>query len=173
MRRHWSAPLEIFIYTVLLYAIPAIGAWYYWEKVSALLEGQYAGPIIVLVASIYVLATWLFAFLEFTDYYLDTWIVTNERIINVEQKGLFTRVASELHLSSIEDATSEVGGPIRTFLDYGNVYIQTAGEKTRFVFKSVPHPEVVKQTVVQLINTCRAKRDQSVAKAAIEGAKGV
>ena len=51
-----------------------------------------------------------FAFIEFTDYYLDTWIVTTERIISIEQKGLFERTASELDLISVQDATAEVHG---------------------------------------------------------------
>lgn len=171
LRRHWSTPLEIIAYATLLYAVPAAGAWYYWEDLSEYLANQYLGPIIILAASAYTLAIWLFTFLEFTDYYLDVWIVTNERIVNIEQRGLFTRVASELHLSSIEDATSEVKGMFRTFLDFGNVFIQTAGEKTRFVFKNVPHPEVVKESIVKLINDYRIRRDQNVARTAVEAVK--
>jgi hypothetical protein len=171
LRRHWSTPLEIIFYGGLLYAIPAIGAWYFWDNLLEYLTDQYLGPIIILATSAYVMTIWLFTFLEFTDYYLDVWIVTNERIINIEQKGLFTRVASELHLSSIEDATSEVKGMFRTFLDFGNVFIQTAGEKTRFVFKNVPHPERVKETIIELINNYRLRREQFVARTAVEAIK--
>jgi len=171
LRRHWMAPLEIIVYTFFLYAVPAAGIWYFQEVFFTWLAKPYFGHLIILAACAYALLVWLFAFLEFTDYYLDIWIVTNERIINIEQKGLFTRVASELHLSSIEDATSEVKGMIHTFLDYGNVQIQTAGEKTRFTFKNVPHPELVKQSVIQLINECRTKHDHNVAREAAEAVR--
>jgi hypothetical protein len=59
----------------------------------------------------------------------------------------------------------------RTFLDFGNVFIQTAGEKTRFVFKNVPHPERVKETIIELINNYRLRREQFVARTAVEAIK--
>lgn len=164
LRRHWAAPLEIIIYTILLYFVPLAGGWYYWETLSKWLTDAYLGPIISVAATFYFFAVWLFAFLEFTDYYLDVWLVTNERIINIEQKGLFTRVASELHLSAVEDATSEVKGIIHTFLDYGNVHIQTAGERTRFVFKNIPHPERVKEMIIKLINEGKLQHQKEEAK---------
>lgn len=85
-------------------------------------------------------------FSSFVDYYLDAWILTNEKIINIEQKGLFNRVISEQRLYRVQDITSELKGIIPTFLNYGNVYIQTAGEEERFAFKQVPAPyDVVKK----------------------------
>lgn len=164
MRRHWIVPFEIITYAFFLYAVPAAGIWYFYDTWSRWTAVPYLGPVIVLAACIYVLLIWLFTFLQFTDYYLDVWIVTNERIINVEQKGLFTRVASELHLSAIEDSTSEVRGIIRTFLDYGNVYVQTAAERTRFLFKTVPHPEQVKETIVKLRDEDKARHEREMAK---------
>jgi len=173
LRRHWTAPFEIIFFTVLLYLVPLFGIWYFWSKIEIWLTNLYLGPIIVLAASVYTLAIWIYAFLEFTDYYLDVWIVSNERIINIEQKGLFTRTASELHLSAVEDATSEVKGIIHTFLDYGNVHIQTAGERTRFIFKNVPHPERVKETIIRLINEGRARHQREEAKMIAEAEKVV
>ncbi len=108
------------------------------------------GPLLALAASLYVLAVWLYAFLEFTDYYLDTWIVTNERIINIEQQGLFHRTASELHLASIQDVTSDVAGMLHTFFDFGSVFIQTAAERERFNFKDIERPEQVKELIIRL-----------------------
>ncbi|HBR80365.1 MAG: hypothetical protein UX09_C0051G0003 [Candidatus Uhrbacteria bacterium GW2011_GWE2_45_35] len=157
LRRNWTTPLEIIIYTSLLFGVPVLGLWLFNEQISDWLTTPYIGQALVLAISAYALITWLFAFLEFTDYYLDVWIVTNERIINIEQKGLFTRVASELHLTTVEDTTSEVKGMLHTFLDYGNVYVQTAGERTRFIFKNVPHPEKVKETIVRLTEEKKSK----------------
>ncbi len=157
LRRHWTTPLEIIVLTFFLYAVPAIGVWYFYEQWSDWTARPFLGPIVVLFACSYTLLTWLFAFLQFTDYYLDVWIVTNERIINIEQKGLFTRVASELHLSAVEDTTSEVKGMFHTFLDYGQVHVQTAGERTRFIFKNIPHPEQVKEAIVKLVHEDKDK----------------
>src|SRR3989338_1071330 len=87
LRRHWFAILIIIVAFVFLIGVPLAVGWYFWETVQSWLSHPVIGPILVVVCSIYFLSVWLMAFIEFTDYYLDTWIVTNERIINVEQEG--------------------------------------------------------------------------------------
>jgi len=108
-------------------------------------------PIFILFISIYYLYIWLFIFYGFVDYYLDVWIVTTERIVNIEQKGLFARVVSEQRLDRIQDVTSELKGFFSTMLNYGNVYIQTAGEQTRFIFKEVAQPQKVAKKINQIV----------------------
>ncbi len=93
---------------------------------------------------------WLYGFLVWIDYYLDVWIVTNERIVNIEQKGLFTRHISELRFSRVQDVTSSVDGLIPTMLNFGDVYVQTAAEQERFVFRQVGDPFAIKDEVMRL-----------------------
>jgi hypothetical protein len=157
MRRHWITPLCIILSMIFMYGVPLAIVTYFQDDLMRLLENPLVGPIIVLIGGTYILSVWLFAFLEFTDYYLDVWIVTNRRIINIEQKGLFKRFASELHLSAVQDVTSEVTGIIRTFLDYGNVFVQTAAEHVRFVFKDIKSPEEVKEKVIRLVEDDKRK----------------
>ena len=104
----------------------------------------------VLAVSIYYLYIWLFAFHSFVDYYLDVWIVSTHRIINIEQRGLFARTVSELKLSRVQDVTHELHGLFSTFLNFGKVLIQTAGQTPRFVFKQVPNPKKVALKVSKL-----------------------
>lgn len=108
-------------------------------------------PMIVLFVSIYYLYIWLFAFHSFVDYYLDAWIVTNERIVNIEQKGLFARTVSEQRLYRIQDVTSELKGFFSTLLNFGTVYIQTAAEKERFIFKQIPAPYNVARKISKIV----------------------
>jgi uncharacterized membrane protein YdbT with pleckstrin-like domain len=100
--------------------------------------------------SLATLFVWNFFFILWLDYYLDIWIVTNERIINIEQRGFFTRRISELKLTKVQDVTSEIIGVIPTLLNYGNIYVQTAGEKERFTFCQIPNPNYVKNMIVEL-----------------------
>lgn len=93
---------------------------------------------------------WILFFILWIDYYFDVWIVTNKRIVNINQKGLFVRNVSELELENIQDITTEVKGVIPTFLNYGDVFIQTAAEKERFVFQNVPDPYKVKDLIMNL-----------------------
>src|SRR3989338_3096464 len=76
------------------------------NEVEALFIHNLFGPLAVLFTSTYYLFTWLFVLHTFVDYYLDVWIVTNERIINIEQRGLFSRTVSEQKLYRVQDVTS-------------------------------------------------------------------
>jgi hypothetical protein len=93
---------------------------------------------------------WVLVFIVWIDYYLDVWIVTDQRIVNIEQRGLFRREISELEHSKIQDVTTEIHGIIATILKFGYVFIQTAGEKSRFVFKQVPNPVLVRTLIMKL-----------------------
>lgn len=151
LRRHWFAMLGILTAFVILTVIPATLIYAFWDTVQGWMNHSLWGPLFVIVASMYFLSVWLFAFLEFTDYYLDTWIVTNERIINIEQEGLFHRTASELDLASVQDTTAEIRGIVQTIFTLGNVFVQTAGSKGRFHFKNIDNPEEVKETINKLV----------------------
>ena len=89
-------------------------------------------------------------FAAFLDYYLDTWIITNDRLLNIEQEGVFARTISELDLYKIQDATSEVKGILPSLFGYGNVHIQTAGETKRFELEQVPNPHEVRKLIMDL-----------------------
>ncbi|KKW32653.1 MAG: hypothetical protein UY76_C0021G0024 [Candidatus Uhrbacteria bacterium GW2011_GWA2_52_8d] len=151
LRRQWFALLTIVCASVLLAGVPLAAGWYFWEILRSWLDHPVIGPLLVILGSMYFLSIWLFAFLEFTDYYLDTWIITNERIINIEQEGLFHRTASELDLAAVQDTTAEIRGILQTLFTYGQVYVQTAGEKGRFHFKNIDNPEQVKEIVSRLV----------------------
>jgi hypothetical protein len=66
---------------------------------------------------VYIFITWI-------DYYFDVWIITNERIINIEQKNLFIRTTSEVTLTRVQDVTATIGGFFPTLLDFGDVLVQ-------------------------------------------------
>ena len=151
LRRHWIEVVEIIAVTLFMLAVPII--FLFLANRGDVLIGEHPvyGPLSAVIISIYLFIVLLVTMTQYTDYYLDTWIVTNERIINIEQKGLFSRVVSELHLNQVQDVTSETHGLIATFLSYGNVQIQTAGSIARFNFKQVDNPEDVKRIITKLV----------------------
>jgi membrane protein YdbS with pleckstrin-like domain len=150
LRRFWFAPAAIAAMGFVLIAVPA-AVFLVYPAAADWFAQPILGPLLTLVCVVYVLGVWLICSIEFVDYYLDTWIVTSERIINIEQLALFRRTASELHLANIQDITSEVKGPLHTFFNYGDVLIQTAAEQSRFNFHDVPDPEHVKDVVLKLV----------------------
>jgi hypothetical protein len=149
LRRHWF----IFFMRVLLVVLAVVGliaAYFLITGLSSNITETEYYDLLIFGESLATLFIWNFFFILWLDYYLDAWIVTNERIINIEQRGFFMRNISELKLTKIQDVTSEIIGVIPTLLDYGNIHVQTAAEKERFVFFQIPHPNRVKNVIVQL-----------------------
>lgn len=148
LRRHPFVFFVTVVYFILLALLPlALRLLLPAEFVPE--PGGTAQGVIVLLTSAYYLFLWLFFAYAWVDYYLDLWIVTDERIINIEQAGLFNRVISEQRLIRVQDVTSDVKGFFPTFLNYGHVFVQTAGEHARFAFEQVPYPDLVKKVVLK------------------------
>ncbi len=155
LRRHWIELLKIFVFTGILLLVPVIVLVILIVSGSTMLESPIWGPISVVLLSSYLLIVLIITATEMTDYWLDVWIVTNERIINTEQHGLFKRLVSEVRLDQIQDITSETLGFAETFLTYGDVYIQTAANKERFQFKNIDNPDEVKIKISELTKACK------------------
>lgn len=100
--------------------------------------------------SVWLLLLWIIFFIEWTDYYLDMLIVTDKRIIDVEQKGFFNReVTSFLH-PQIQDITVQTEGVLRTLFKFGDLHIQTAGHKHEIIIKDATYPEEARILILKL-----------------------
>jgi len=151
IRRHWIIIIGHYSMYGFLAAIP-IGLYYFIKYANPqYLTGEFTYPLLLLLASLYYLYVLLFFFHAFLDYYLDVWIVTNKRIINIEQKGLFNRVISEHELDKVQDVTSEQKGVFATIFSFGDVLVQTAGEVPMFIFRQVDNPFEVAKTINHLL----------------------
>ncbi|MFA6160316.1 MAG: PH domain-containing protein [Parcubacteria group bacterium] len=158
IHRHWFNILThffvIFFMILFLFGSYFLTAFFFDEFSEQLLLNLTA-----FMRSLFFTFLWLLFFAIWIDYYFDVWIVTSERIINIEQKGLFTRVVSELELEKIQDVTTDVRGVIPTFLNYGHLLIQTAGERERFIFRNVPDPYKIKDMIMKLQNELENKEE--------------
>ena len=85
LRRHWIEVFRIIATFTLLLLVPVAFFLLFQDAVTNIFRHDIFGPIAAVVLSIYILGIWLLAFIDYMDYYLDVWIVTDERIINIEQ----------------------------------------------------------------------------------------
>lgn len=139
---------QIFLF-VLLSAIPVIIFIFLNNYFSDLFADPIYFPLLVLSGSVYLLSILLFFYTEFIIFYLDIWIVTNDRIIDIEQHGLFSRSISELDLFRIQDVTSDTHGVIATIFKYGSVTIKTASNNVHIVFKNVKNPDKIREDLIK------------------------
>lgn len=146
LHRHWILLIgEIVVIFVLLFT-PVIGSFFIIDFIKEKFEDFYY--FFWFFLSIYLLFIYIVFFIIWMDYYLDMWIVTDNRIIDIEHYGIFKREVSEFSLKNVQDVTIEIPGMIPSLLKYGNVIVQTAGEKS-FKVMQIPHPEKVKDIIIE------------------------
>lgn len=149
LRRHWYI-FFLNIFVVLIALLGLVFVFVFFNLLTNDFSQSAYYNLLLFGESLGTLFIWNLFFILWIDFYLDAWIVTNERIININQKGFFNRDISELKLTKIQDVTSEIVGFIPTILGYGNIYVQTAAEVERFTFHQIPNPNEVKNIIVQL-----------------------
>lgn len=164
LRRHWFSFALTSAKYVLLLAAPAL-AYYLIEMFEIslwdhLYNGSMTEVITRLVISIYYLGVWVFWFYSWLDYYLDVWLITNERVVSLEQKGVFNRRVSELRLARVQDVSSHVKGLWETFLHFGDIRVQTAGEQPNFDFYEIPNPYEVSERLLRLVDEWNREHPQ-------------
>ncbi len=99
-------------------------------------------------AAAWVLFCILTAFMTWTHYYLDLWIITDRRIIVVDQIHFFNRKVSSFRLERLQDIKVSVNGIIPTFLNFGTILAQTASDaESNFMSNGLPDPRGLQSTI--------------------------
>lgn len=152
-RRHWFFIFNKIFYLFLFFLAPfifkiAFNYFIFYSEIN-LLDNYLMNPTINIFLAIYALFLWAGFFVVLANYYLDVWIITDKRIIDFEHKGLFNHEIAECHISNIQDVAMEVSGIIPTFLKFGTVRVQTAGEVREITFKNVPNPYKIKDLILE------------------------
>ena len=93
------------------------------------------------------LATFGFILANFLYWFFNIYIVTNERLVDIDFYYLLYKRFSQAELVKIQDIAFTTGGLLATALDYGNVSIETEGEAPNLLFEKVPHPEKIVETI--------------------------
>lgn len=146
LRRHWFVLLREFT-AVLFLVLLGIMIFSIKDLWRGTLDARMFDNIISFLLSLYALLVLALVFAIWINYRLDVWIITTKRVIDVEQRGLFNREISEFLVANIQDITTEVPTMIMTLFDFGNMTIQTAGQKN-FVVREIPHMEKAKRIIL-------------------------
>ncbi len=77
-------------------------------------------------------------------------VVTDLRIIDIDQRGFFHRVVSETTFSKIQDVSYAVRGLWATLFGFGTVTIQTAGTQAKIEIDTIRNPAKVQELLTNL-----------------------
>ena len=89
--------------------------------------------------------------MSFLRWYFNIYIVTNKRIVDIDFVHLLYKEFSEARLDKVQDLNFKSGGIFAAFFDFGDVYVETAGEAPNIDFLVVPKPAKVVETISTLL----------------------
>lgn len=89
------------------------------------------------------LLTFAIAFENFLSWLFNVNIITDERIIDINFPNILYKEISEAMTENVEEVNTKTAGFIGTLFNFGDVTIQTAGEKPAICFEKVPNPAQV------------------------------
>ena len=93
-------------------------------------------------------------FPSWIGWYYSVFIVTDQRLIQITQKGLFHRSVVDLGLSQIQMVNYEIAGLQQTLLGFGTIMMQTyLGD---LVIHDVHHPAKIQKKMIHIL------RDQGI-----------
>ena len=90
---------------------------------------------------------------QLVEWYLDLFILTDKRIIRINQKGLFNRKVIEYSYDSIQGVTYEISGLLAMSFGFGDVKVQSSESTKEISINKVPDPKEVQD----MINTVQTK----------------
>ncbi len=93
-----------------------------------------------------------YALAKFMGWFFNIYIITDERIVDVDFLNIFFRRISTTKIEEIQDVSVTSSGAMETFFGYGNVFIQTAAEVSQFEFLAVPRPDVVGKILNRMVD---------------------
>lgn len=155
LRRHPFTFVPVIITHVILFSVPFFFYFMGGNLFPSLFQNSAFRVAGVLLGSSYLLGILMFFYTSFTEFYLDLWIITNDRMIDIEQFGLFSRRISELDLFQIQDITTDVHGVFPTMLHYGNLTVKTASMTSDIVFRNISQPDNIRHELLRLADIDR------------------
>jgi hypothetical protein len=77
-------------------------------------------------------------------------VLTDQRVISINQKGFFNREIISVRYGQIQDVSVVMRGVIPSFLKFGHIQVESAGEFRKIFIRQATNPEMVKDLIMQM-----------------------
>jgi uncharacterized membrane protein YdbT with pleckstrin-like domain len=148
-RRHWI----VYVPSAFIGALVIISCIVFYsqmDRIPLAASSELVAAIMTVFLSILMLFTALFVYVLWIVNYLNLQVVTNQNLVDVDQLGLFSRKISELTIEDIQDVSATQHGILQSFLHYGDIIVQTAGENMNFTFEKIKNPYDIAKKIMEI-----------------------
>lgn len=158
-RKHWVFLLRRIVHWLLAMLILVVLFFAYLLGRLPLLPPGNVGVVLgaLLLSAVISFTLWW----QVTDWANDVYIVTEDRLIDVEKRPIFgPEERREATLDRVQNVNLSIPGPLAALLDFGDVDIETAGGEGKFTFTHVMAPHDVQREIMARVNRNRERRQQ-------------
>jgi len=148
VKRHWIVYVMLFIYffsgvivTFMIFFFFWLNTWWYMLNI-----------ILWLILSIILYIEWL-------NHELDMYVVTNNRVIGLEQIAFLNRAVTECNLWQIQEVNSKAKWLFANIFNYWTLSIQTAGSKTTLKMEFCPDVMQTSRKVLNIVDNYRDEKN--------------
>lgn len=135
LHRHWITLLYTSGYILVLVLVTLFMLVFH-SALSVFLPST----LITLLLLTFIMFFTLFIYVYWVDNELDFYIITNERIIAIEQLSFLNRTVRECSLEQVQEVNGFARGLLENILNYGCVTIRTASDISEFNMELAPEP---------------------------------
>ncbi len=144
LRRHYIVYVMVWLYAFLWVIITISVFW---------ITG------ITYFSSILMICFWLcfsmFLFIEWLNHELDLFVITNNRIIWIEQISFLDRRVSECNLGQVQEVNSTTSWFFANILNYWSIFIQTAWNATTLKMDFAPDSVQWARKILNIVDDYR------------------
>ena len=164
IRKHPIVYIRIVVVSLIFVGLPLVFFYFFviHQDYSFFRDGI-VGIAIGLFACLYALYGMLFTCMALMDEQFDLFILTSDRLIDITQISILKNTVSDTPLKHIQDTTSCISGLFQTFINYGNIIVQTAGKSAVFHIDRVPDPTALARKILSYARENKAEIDKTLA----------
>lgn len=138
IHKHWTRLMPAIARILVACIIPS----FFLKYILASKTASFVYLAFIGVLILYFIYSWVV-------YYFDVFVITDQRVIDIQQTGIFRRSVVEAPMSRIQDVTYNIAGFFATLFNYGRVTVRTASN-SEVTMDSVSNPEEVHEIIVEL-----------------------
>lgn len=146
VHRHWLFIALRILGLAFLFIVPSL-CIFLLEALGIIELGAVSFATSVVLWALWGLVLWAMFWQFWTTYYMDIWVITNKRMIDIDYLRLFDRNIAILRMERVQDVTTHVKGIFGTLFKFGSVHVQTAGSDKEFVIDQIANPEALRDAI--------------------------
>ncbi len=140
LRSHFLTNISWLAFSLLLLVLPIITSTLLPNLGLDLLFSPSANRFITVFTLFYYLILFSYVFISFLHWFYNVFIVTTERVVDIDYSDIVVHNIAVTSLTHVQDVNYTQSGFIPTFFNYGDLFVQTAGNERNFEALSIPKP---------------------------------